>query len=66
MVIELLYWHEETGVERRNPKLLKEGERVKTHMVFRYKANEVLLCLESGQRNVVDSKNNGLFKFFCF
>lgn len=38
----------ESGSERDNPKLLTEGERVKTHVVFRYRQNEVLMIVEQG------------------
>lgn len=37
-----------SGAERDNPKLITEGERVKTHVVFRFTENEVLMIVEQG------------------
>ncbi|SEA76705.1 hypothetical protein [Pedobacter hartonius] len=38
----------ESGSERENPKLISEGERVKTHVVFRISHDEVLMIVEQG------------------
>jgi hypothetical protein len=38
----------QSGDERDNPKLISEGERVKTHVVLRIQQNEILMVVEQG------------------
>jgi len=38
----------QSGEQRDNPKLISEGERVKTHVVMRFRPNDVLMIVEQG------------------
>ena len=48
---------ETTGLKRENPKTYNEGEDELTHLVFKYKQNEILVALEERRGSVAKNQN---------